>query len=241
MFNRGAPVMGSAPSPIAAWRLALRLLRRDWRSGELYLLAAALILTVAAITAVGFFTDRIETAMQRQGGELLAADLAIDATGPIPASLADEAEQRGLQLARTLTFRSVVFAGETSQLVQVKAVDAGYPLRGELRVNQRSSVLGTTNRAANDGSTDPATTPANSRFSEPSFEGSPATPSPTDRATSAQAAPTNSTSSSTAAATAQAATTSSRAETAVATGPGPARSGSSHACCMCSASRPAAC
>ncbi|MCF7980229.1 MAG: ABC transporter permease, partial [Chromatiaceae bacterium] len=84
---------------MAAWRLAVRLLRRDWRSGELYLLAAALILTVAAITAVGFFTDRIETAMQRQGGELLAADLAIDATGPIPASLADAAEDRGLKLA----------------------------------------------------------------------------------------------------------------------------------------------
>ncbi|WP_462321002.1 ABC transporter permease [Halochromatium sp.] len=122
---------------MAAWRLALRLLRRDWRSGELYLLASALVLTVAAITAVGFFTDRIETAMQRQGSELLAADLAIDATSPIPATLAAEARARGLALARTLSFRSVVFAGETSQLVQVKAVDAGYPLRGELRLRER--------------------------------------------------------------------------------------------------------
>ncbi|MBK5931272.1 ABC transporter permease [Halochromatium salexigens] len=133
---------GQAPSQRpaaagAAWRLAARLLRRDWRSGELYLLAGALILTVAAITAVGFFTDRIEAAMQRQGSELLAADLALEASTPIPAALADEANQRGLELARTLTFRSVVFADETSQLVQVKAVDDGYPLRGRLRLRER--------------------------------------------------------------------------------------------------------
>ena len=117
-----------------AWRLSLRLLRRDWRSGELYLLSAALVLTVAAITAVGFFTDRIEGAMQRQGGELIAADLAIDASTRIPDEIATEAERRGLRTARTLTFRSVVLAGEESQLVQVKAVDDAYPLRGELRL-----------------------------------------------------------------------------------------------------------
>lgn len=53
---------------MSAWRLALRLLRRDWRSGELYLLAAALALTVAAMSAVAFFGDRVERGMQRQGG-----------------------------------------------------------------------------------------------------------------------------------------------------------------------------
>ena len=123
----------SAPR-LPAWGLALRLLRSDWRSGELYLLAAALVLTVAAITAVGFFTDRIERAMQRQGGELIAADLAIDSSRPIPDAFTDEAAARGLTLARTLTFRSVVLAGDDSQLVQVKAVDDAYPLRGEMRL-----------------------------------------------------------------------------------------------------------
>jgi len=124
---------------VNAWRLSLRLLRRDWRSGELYLLSAALVLTVAAITAVGFFTDRIEGAMQRQGGELIAADLAIDARDPIADAISQEAQRRGLRSARTLTFRSVVLVGDESQLVQVKAVDAAYPLRGELRLKDRFS------------------------------------------------------------------------------------------------------
>ncbi|MCG6942750.1 MAG: FtsX-like permease family protein [Thiohalocapsa sp.] len=120
--------------PVGAWLLALKLLRRDWRSGELYLLSAALVLTVAAITAVGFFTDRIERAMERQGGELIAADLAIDSSRPIPERFADEAARRGLGIAHTLTFASVVLAGDDSQLVQVKAVDDAYPLRGKMRL-----------------------------------------------------------------------------------------------------------
>jgi len=123
-----------ASRALTTGRLSLRLLRRDWRSGELYLLSAALVLTVAAITAVGFFTSRIEGAMQRQGGELIAADLVIDASTPIAPEIAAEARRRGLQTTRTLTFRSVVLAGEETQLVEVKAVGAGYPLRGELRL-----------------------------------------------------------------------------------------------------------
>ena len=123
---------------MTAWRLALRLLRRDWRSGELYLLAAALALTVAAMTTVAFFGDRVERAMQRQGGELIAADLAVDDGHAIPASFADQARALGLANATTLEFPSVVLAGEATQLVQVKAAGPGYPLRGRLRVQADS-------------------------------------------------------------------------------------------------------
>jgi len=116
------------------WRIALRLLRQDGRSGELHLLAAALILTVAAITAVGFFTDRVEGAMNRQGGDLIAADLVLESTTPLPASYQQQARRLGLTTARTISFRSVVMGEEGPQLVEVKAVDGAYPLRGQLRV-----------------------------------------------------------------------------------------------------------
>ncbi|MEA3273811.1 MAG: ABC transporter permease, partial [Pseudomonadota bacterium] len=117
-----------------AWRISLRLLRQDWRSGELFLLAAALVLTVAAITAVGFFTDRIERAMHRQGGELIAADLVLDGSVPIPATYAEQAHSLGLTTARTLEFPSVVLGDQGPNLVQVKAVSSAYPLRGTLRI-----------------------------------------------------------------------------------------------------------
>jgi putative ABC transport system permease protein len=118
---------------MTAWRITLRLLRRDWRSGELSLLAAAVVLTVAAITAVGFFTDRVEGAMARQGGELIAADLVIQASSPPAGELVEEAAALGLATARTLEFPSVAARGERTQLVEVKAADPAYPLRGQLR------------------------------------------------------------------------------------------------------------
>lgn len=114
--------------------LALRSLRRDWRSGELRIVSVALAIAVGALTAVGFFTDRVEQAIERQGAELLAADLVLLSSEPIVAEHASRAEQQGLGTARTLSFRSVVLRGEETRLVEVKAVSAAYPLRGRLRV-----------------------------------------------------------------------------------------------------------
>ncbi|MBN2886606.1 MAG: FtsX-like permease family protein [Chromatiaceae bacterium] len=119
---------------MSAWRLALRLLRQDWRSGELSLLAAALVLTVAAVSAVGFFSDRIERALAREGSALIAADLAIESGTPLPAFWRAEAEARGLETSALVEFRSVVLADGRPQLVRVKAVEGGYPLRGRLRL-----------------------------------------------------------------------------------------------------------
>jgi putative ABC transport system permease protein len=114
------------------WRFALTGLWREWRSGELRLLTLALILAVAAVTSVGFFTDRVEQALLLQGNELLAADLAIESNDPLPEQFTRQAEQQGLRLAQTLSFPSVVMGQADPQLVQVKAVAGDYPLRGEL-------------------------------------------------------------------------------------------------------------
>ncbi len=116
---------------------ALRLLRRDARAGELRLLVAALVIAVAALTAVGFFADRVRQALEREANQLLGADLLLTADHPWPAELAAEARQRGLAVAETRTFPSMVSLGQSdalrAQLAEIKAVSAGYPLRGSLR------------------------------------------------------------------------------------------------------------
>lgn len=124
----------SLSQPFNVLRLAARALRRDWRAGELPILALSLIVAIGAITAVAFFTDRIKRAMTLQASELLAADLVVETSQPTRNSLLEEARERGLRLARTVTFPSVVLSGNETQLVQVKAVDDLYPLRGRLRV-----------------------------------------------------------------------------------------------------------
>lgn len=115
---------------------AARQLLRDWRSGELKLLGSALVLAVASVSAVGFFTDRIEQAMDRQANEVLAADLVIESGTAFDQNLVDMARQQGLSVAQTITFPSVVVKRDDTLLVQVKGVSAQYPLRGQLRTTQ---------------------------------------------------------------------------------------------------------
>ena len=105
------------------------------RDPGLRLLVAAVLVAVAALTSVAFFADRVERALVLQGAALLAADLVVEQGDPIPEDWREQAATLGLSSARTVTFPSVILANEQPLLVQVKAVEAPYPLRGTLRVD----------------------------------------------------------------------------------------------------------
>jgi putative ABC transport system permease protein len=114
--------------------LALRLLIRDWRAGELRVLVVALLIAVTCVTAVAFFTDRIGEALERQASEVLGADLRLVADHPIPAAWRSEVQRLGLHSAEIRTFRSMVIADGRPRLAEIKAAGPGYPLRGRLRI-----------------------------------------------------------------------------------------------------------
>ena len=119
-------------------RLALRLLRRDWRAGELRVLAAALVLAVSSVGTVGFFADRVKGALTTQANLLLGADLMISGDRTLPAVFADTARERGLATTPVIRFNSMVPPGPravpeaSAVLADVKAVGPGYPLRGAI-------------------------------------------------------------------------------------------------------------
>lgn len=118
-------------------RFAWRALWRDLKSGELAILAAALVVAVAAVSAVGFFTDRVSRAMERQAGDILAADLVLHSRSEPDAIFLEEARDRGLATSARWSFASVIVAGEESVLANTKAVADGYPLRGVVRIADR--------------------------------------------------------------------------------------------------------
>jgi len=89
--------------------MAMRLLRRDWRSGELAVLLMSLSVAVAALTGVGFLVDRIGRAVQAQASEVLAADARVETPEPLSSQLEPEAQSLGLRSARLTTLISVVF------------------------------------------------------------------------------------------------------------------------------------
>ncbi len=116
-------------------QFAWRLCRRHWRGGELRILALSLIVAVAAVSAVGFFTDRVQQALAQQSNLLLGADLALVSDHAIAESYLAEARSMGLTTAVTMVFPSMVTHGESSYLGEIKAVSAAYPLRGKLRIS----------------------------------------------------------------------------------------------------------
>ncbi|MDP9089526.1 MAG: FtsX-like permease family protein [Pseudomonadota bacterium] len=117
-----------------ALRFALRNLWRDLKSGELSVLALALVVAVLSLTAVGFFTSRISQGVHAQAAEVLAADLRLEGPAPISQRYFDEARKRGLRTAQLISFPTAIFSGDLSQLAALNAVTAQYPLRGRLRV-----------------------------------------------------------------------------------------------------------
>ena len=116
-------------------RLSLRQFRRGLKSGELSVMAQALVLALAAISAVGFFTDRAQIAVQEQAGESLAADLVLSSGEPLPTRFAQAAHAAGARNADVMDFPTVLVHGDKTVLVDVHAVSENYPLRGQVRLS----------------------------------------------------------------------------------------------------------
>ena len=127
---------------ISFWRLGWRTLGRDLRSGELRLLIVAVTLAVAAMTAVGFFADRLKGGLQRDARQLLGGDAVIVSDSPTPATFAARAQALGLERVQTLGFptmgRAAELKGGAAKLVALKAVGAGYPLRGSMKISSQA-------------------------------------------------------------------------------------------------------
>lgn len=137
------------------FKQSLRMTARDWRAGELRFLLVALIVAVAALSSVGFFIDRMRAGLNRDAHQLLGADLLVNADDPIQKTWREEARRRGLLVAETVTFQSMAQAGagdaSAAQLAAVKAVESGYPLRGQLAITtdpaQAGGAIGSKTRA----------------------------------------------------------------------------------------------
>src|SRR5262249_52957607 len=144
------PTSGSRELSIAmkTLRLALRMLLRDWRAGELTVLIAALVLAVGSVGTVSFFADRVKTALGRQANLLLGADLMISGYRPLPSTCAAEGAKRGLLATPGIKSNSMVQKAGGARdngpavLTDVKAVASGYPPRSGVTLADPARVEG---------------------------------------------------------------------------------------------------
>ena len=123
-------------------KLAARLAWRDWRGGELSLLLIALILATTSVTSISLFTHQVKQSMQAQGADLIAADLRLNSSQPVPTLWREKALDLSLQQAHLSQFQAMVFADQGMQLARIKAVSDTYPLRGEISVSSAAFEVG---------------------------------------------------------------------------------------------------
>jgi len=87
---------------------------------------------VAIVNTSQLITQRISLLLDRQASELLAADLVIVSANSLPEEYLQHAVKLGLKVSRTAGLRTAIFIEDDAQLVELKAVDSFYPLRGQL-------------------------------------------------------------------------------------------------------------
>jgi putative ABC transport system permease protein len=96
------------------------------------LMFIATVITVAIVTSSQLITDRISLLLDRQASELLAADLVLESSDEFDSIYRWKARTDGLRVSESVSLRSAIFVDDDPRLVEVKAVNAGYPLRGRL-------------------------------------------------------------------------------------------------------------
>ena len=115
-------------------RLFRPLLTQSFKSTGVYLLLIALILAISATTALKFSNEQIQNAVALQAAEMLAGDLVLSDNAPIEQRWKDQANTLGLQQSEVTMFGSMAHTTDQFVMVNVKAIDASFPLRGALRV-----------------------------------------------------------------------------------------------------------
>ncbi len=120
------------------WRFVFELARRELRDGlaGFYVFIACLALGVAAITGVGALSDALRAGFERQGEMILGGD-ATFARSHTRATDNERAWFNGNgRMSETATLRTMArrLDGEDQALIEVKAVDAAYPMAGEVKV-----------------------------------------------------------------------------------------------------------
>jgi len=115
--------------------MALKLLWRSWRGGQLGLVFSALVMAVVVVTSVALLADRVERALVKESSHFLAADAQVRSSREMPTEWQAEAQRRGLETATVALFASMVYSGDYNHLASVKVVEPNYPLRGLLTLS----------------------------------------------------------------------------------------------------------
>lgn len=117
------------------------LLLQSFRTGGLYLLIIALSLAISATTALKFSNDQVKNAVSLQASQMLGADLVLSNNEPIEQQWKKKAEQLGLKQTNVAIFSSMAHTQDQFVMVNVKAIEPLFPLRGQLEIEPSAKAI----------------------------------------------------------------------------------------------------
>jgi putative ABC transport system permease protein len=123
--------------------LAWRLFRHETRRGELTIILLAIVLSVASVLSLSLFSERLQQALTDKSAEFIAADRVLYADKPVDPEWIEYAQGLGLNTAHQVSARSMAFSNEQMDLVDLRAADVGYPLKGTLKTSEEPFSVGT--------------------------------------------------------------------------------------------------
>lgn len=115
--------------------LAWRLFRHEAKRGELTIILFAIVLSVASVLSLSLFSERLQGALTERSAAFLAADSQLRSANKIEQNWKNEAQERGLRVAEQTSTRSMAFGEEEMALVDLRAVNESYPLKGKIQVS----------------------------------------------------------------------------------------------------------
>jgi putative ABC transport system permease protein len=121
------------------WRMALRDSRSSRR--RLLFFSMSIVLGVAALVAVGSLAGQMEAAIETQAKTLLGADLVISSRDALSSEDETFIHSLGGEQAREVSFSSMVYFLKNggTRLIQVRAVEEGFPFYGVLETDPSSA------------------------------------------------------------------------------------------------------
>jgi len=114
-----------------------KLLRNEFRQRELKILFLATVISIATVSLISLLGDHLQKLILHSSSQFIAADRQLKSPRAIPDGWLENAQAMNIETAHTLSFASMLFSGDQMQLVSVKAVSEGYPLKGSLETSNQ--------------------------------------------------------------------------------------------------------
>ncbi|WP_089604373.1 ABC transporter permease [Acinetobacter piscicola] len=116
------------------------LFRQSFATSGIYLLIIALSLAISATTALKFSNDQVQQAVTLQAAKMQAADLVLNDNYPIEKQWLKQADELKLKQSHVTMFGSMASTHDQFVMVNVKAIDGAFPLRGELTISPKQKL-----------------------------------------------------------------------------------------------------